>query len=152
MALKEPEGWRFQGALLGCAPRALQQNNAADLAFRNAQNSLQDELVLLGKTQCAFCDGWGHTHKKCITARKLKGIATKTLEVQVMVLAKRRAILANGNIVNGKLPHYSMLSAFSKKGRPPTDSLISQLMELHGKPKKRFKAALEGMEVDADSK
>ena len=111
-------------------PTALDAKNLADVAVRFAQCAIYNEMLLLSKTQCAFCDGYGHTYKICPTGRKLARCVSDTRSVRVMTAARHRAILANGEMARHKDPAYSFVSAIGKRTNSDTaESILGQLIE-----------------------
>ena len=53
-----------------------------------AHSAIVLELNLLGKTRCATCSGYGHTHKACATNGKLKHFTKAGITQTIIKRAK----------------------------------------------------------------
>ena len=90
-------------------------SNLADHQFATVRASIAYEFLLLGKTRCSYCHGWGHSHKICPTGNKLKHFSKAQVAASIMKRIKESAVQAGSRINNGQVAPWSNVSAGGRK-------------------------------------
>ena len=69
----------------------------------------------MGKTLCAICDGYGHSHKICPTNRKLKHFSKAGLSQTIIKRAKDRSKQRISRVNRAQLAPWSCIPAAGHK-------------------------------------
>ena len=113
--------WPLAVILKESKPRAAPQaTNASDMFYYSSLSTICHEFLLLGKTRCAICHGYGHSHKHCPTNGRLRHYTRAGVSSTILKRAKDAAKEKNSFLSKGKLQHYSFLpNAGPKKRKRP---------------------------------
>ena len=108
--------WVFFNCLLNLEVQPdPQQDQLIAHQWINMRASIAYELVLMGKTRCALCSGWGHSYKRCPTANKLKAFSTTAVASTLMKRSRDSVLRQYSRINAGVAEPWSLVSSKSKK-------------------------------------
>ena len=94
--------------------------------------NIAHELNLVGNTQCAICDGYGHNHKTCPTNKKLKHFSKAGIAQSILKRVKDKRKQALSRINKGEEAPWSLLPAGAgfKRPRNMQDALTAELTSI----------------------
>ena len=122
--------WPLAVILWDLKPRAItDENNISDGLFYSTKAAICHEFLLLGKTRCSLCNGWGHSHKICPTARKLKHYGNAGASMTILKRAREKAIEDKSSFAQGKEQPWSSLPVATPTRRSRRQFEADRLIE-----------------------
>ena len=117
----EHQDWDFFHALiLEGLGRDPVQTSFADLQWTSTKAAIAYELVLMGKTRCSLCSGFGHNAKACPTGKKLKHFSTTGVASTIMRRSKEVAQQYYSRVNSGQEADWSNVP-YDERKRQRTD-------------------------------